>query len=112
MKNVNLLLYLNLAGEVFYIIVHRMKSQKVKEEHQERVRNDIAVAICHTTVIQNLLKGSLQILNLKLSDVRILMDRIVHSSIMTVNSFSMEKVTCMLKIHSFLHYFLLSKLII
>lgn len=92
MRNANLLLYLNLAGEVFYIIVHRMKSQKVKEEHQERVRNDISVAICHTTVIQNLLKGSLQILNLKLADVRILMDRIVHSSIMTVNAFSMEKV--------------------
>lgn len=69
-----------------------MKSQKVKDEHQERVCNDIAVAICHTTVIQNLLKGSLQILNLKLTDVRILMDRIVHSSIMTVNAFSMEKV--------------------
>jgi len=93
MKNANLLLYINLSGEVFYIISHRMKSQKVSEELQRRVYNDLSMCICHPTIIQNILKGSLQTLELSLADVRVLMDRIVHSSIMTVNAYSMEKVS-------------------
>jgi hypothetical protein len=93
MQNPSLLLYINLSGEVFYIIAHRMKSQKVADDLQQRVYNDLATCICHPTVIQNILKGSLQTLELSLADVRILMDRIVHSSIMTVNAYSMEKVS-------------------
>jgi len=109
MQNANLLLYVNLSGEVFYIIAHRMRSQKVTDELQLKVYNDLTVAICHPTVVQNLIKGSLELLELNLADVRTLMDRIVHSSIMTVNAFSMEKVCGLFtnwSIHSNLYVFL------
>lgn len=70
-----------------------MKSQSVKLELQQRVYNDLAISVCHPVVVQNLVKGKLQILEMNMMDIRTLIDRMVHSSIMTVNAYSMEKVS-------------------
>ncbi len=69
LPDANLLFYINLSGEVFYIISHRMKSQSVKSDLQQRVYNDLAVCICHPVVIQNLLKGSLQLLEMSMTGI-------------------------------------------
>lgn len=76
LPDANLLFYTNLSGEVFYIISHRMKSQGVKIELQQRVYNDLAICICHPVVVQNLLKGALRLLEMSMTDIRTLMDRV------------------------------------
>jgi len=92
MGEANLLLYMNLTGETYYIIVHRMKCQKIREDLQQRVYNDLGASICQPSVIQSVLNGTLNLFEKQFSDLKSMIDRIVHSSIMSVNEFSMEKV--------------------
>ncbi len=89
----NLLLYLNLCGELFYIVAHRMKSQGVGEELQQKVFNDLSLSICGAEAINDLLRGRWKVVTMSFSEVRKIMSRIVHSSIMKINEYSMERVS-------------------
>ena len=92
MGDENLLLYLNLTGELFYIVAHRMKSQRVKVELAKKVFNDLGLAICSPSRLQALISGDISLVTMKFDQVKALMDQIAHCSIMTVNQYSLEKV--------------------
>ncbi|CAG7729131.1 unnamed protein product [Allacma fusca] len=91
MGDENLLLYLNLTGELFYIVAHRMKSQRVKVDLAKKVFNDLGLAICSPSRLQALISGDIHLVSLKFDQLKALMDQIAHCSIMTVNQYSLEK---------------------
>lgn len=90
----NLLFYVNLAGEVFYIVVHRMKSQSIRTDLQKRVFDDLILVICNPQMLQDLLNGTIKLIpNYSLTELKMMLSQIVHSSIMNINDYSMEKVS-------------------
>ena len=92
MGDANLLLYLNLSGELFYIVAHRMKSQDIPLDLQQKVFNDLSLAICTPETINDLLGGNLKLILSTFDEVRAKMSTIVHTTIMKINEYSMERV--------------------
>lgn len=85
-----LLLYLNLGGEMVYILQQRLSAQKVAQEKSGRVLQEIiGCFLCPSTMGELLKLGTLTLSSAKF--IKCLFERVVHSSIMRLNRESMDK---------------------
>ncbi|PVD29279.1 hypothetical protein C0Q70_11876 [Pomacea canaliculata] len=82
------LLFLNLGGEMMYILDQRLRAQNVAEEKAQKVLNDIVATMFNKRFMDELFKP--QLLYSKKA-MRTVFDRLAHASIMRLNAASMDK---------------------
>ncbi|KAL4233856.1 Protein oscp1 [Mactra antiquata] len=82
------LLFINLGGEMVYILDQRLRAQSVSEEKAKKVLHDIVSTMFHKRFVEELFKP--QPLYSKKA-LRTVFDRLAHASIMRLNAASMDK---------------------
>ncbi|KAM8790069.1 protein OSCP1 isoform 2-T2 [Rhynchonycteris naso] len=82
------LLFLNLGGEMLYILDQRLRAQNIPGDKARRVLHDIILTMFNKTFIEELFKP--QELYSKKA-LRTIYDRLAHASIMRLNEASMDK---------------------
>eukprot|EP00118_Oscarella_pearsei_P007549 m.37418 g.37418 ORF g.37418 m.37418 type:complete len:385 (+) comp32376_c0_seq4:45-1199(+) len=82
------LLFLNLGGEMMYILDQRLQAQSILEEKAKKVRQEIIGMMVNQRFIEELFKS--QVMYPKRS-MKTMFDRLAHASIMRLNSSSMDK---------------------
>ncbi|VDO82472.1 unnamed protein product [Soboliphyme baturini] len=82
------LLYLNMGGEMCYILDQRLKAQNVKPERSRRVMNDIISTLFNSNFLRKLFEP--QEMH-SCNGLRLLFDRVAHSSIMRLSPSSTDK---------------------
>jgi len=88
----NLLLYVNMSGELFYIVVHRMECQGIESQLQATVAHQLILGICSPEVVNDVSEGRLRICDQHFDVMRTMVKELVDSTIMKINDYSMEKV--------------------
>lgn len=81
-------LFFNLGGEMLYILDQRLQAQKIAPEKCRKVINDIIKTMIANTFVEELFKP--QVIYSRRA-MRAVFDRLAHSSIMRLNSNSMDK---------------------
>ncbi|WAR08115.1 OSCP1-like protein, partial [Mya arenaria] len=82
------LLFINLGGEMVYILDQRLRAQNIPEEKAKKVLHDIVSTMFHKRFVEELFKP--QPLYSKKA-LRTVFDRLAHASIMRLNAASMDK---------------------
>ncbi|CAK6964350.1 protein OSCP1 [Scomber scombrus] len=82
------LLFINLGGEMLYILDQRLRAQNIPPVKSEKVMNDIITTMFNKKFLEELFK--LQELYSKKA-LRTVFDRLAHASIMRLNQASMDK---------------------
>ncbi|KAM5320464.1 protein OSCP1 isoform 2-T2 [Glossophaga mutica] len=82
------LLFLNLGGEMLYILDQRLRAQNIPGDKARRVLHDIVLTMFNKNFIEELFKP--QELYSKKA-LRTIYDRLAHASIMRLNQASMDK---------------------
>lgn len=82
------LIFLSLGGEMFYILNQRLHAQNIGEEKSTKVLQDLALMMFSPEFIDELFRSK-EIYNI--ASVKQIFDKIAHSSIIRLNSTSMEK---------------------
>lgn len=82
------LLYLNMGGEMVYILDQRLKAQNVKKEKSTKVLADIVGTMVNSKFMEELFKPQ-ELCSKKA--MRTLFDKLAHASIMRLNQTSMDK---------------------
>ncbi|RXG58794.1 Protein OSCP1 [Armadillidium vulgare] len=80
--------FLNLGGEMIYIIDQRLRAQNITDERAHKVRNDIISIMLNKNFVQELFQP--QPLYSK-SALRTVFHKLAHASIMKLNGASMDK---------------------
>lgn len=104
-------LFFNLGGEMLYILDQRLQAQKISPEKCAKVINDIIRTMIASTFVDELFKHQVLLINLRICfptynfynicpilkviysrrAMRAVFDRLAHSSIMRLNTNSMDK---------------------
>ena len=84
------LLLINMGGEMMYILEQRLSAQKVTPEKAIRILNDSAKTLFSAQFIEQLFEPQR---TFSVHYTRQIFTKVVHSSIMTLNESSMNKVT-------------------
>ncbi|XP_061530057.1 protein OSCP1 [Phycodurus eques] len=82
------LLFINLGGEMLYILDQRLRAQSIPADKAKKVMNDIISTMFNKKFLEELLKP--QELYSKKA-LRTVFDRLAHASIMRLNQASMDK---------------------
>ncbi|KAJ8334876.1 hypothetical protein SKAU_G00405150 [Synaphobranchus kaupii] len=82
------LLFINLGGEMLYILDQRLQAQNIPVDKAKKVMNDIITTMFNRTFMEELLKPQEVYSNKAL---RAVFERLAHSSIMRLNQASMDK---------------------
>ncbi|XP_061676611.1 protein OSCP1 [Syngnathoides biaculeatus] len=82
------LLFINLGGEMLYILDQRLRAQSIPADKAKKVMNDIISTMFNKKFLEELLKP--QELYSKKA-LRTIFDRLAHASIMRLNQASMDK---------------------
>ncbi|KAK3096796.1 hypothetical protein FSP39_003360 [Pinctada imbricata] len=82
------LLFINLGGEMIYILDQRLRAQNIPDEKSKKVLHDIISTMFHKKFMEELFKP--QPLYSKKA-MRTVFDRLAHASIMRLNAASMDK---------------------
>ncbi|XP_060600317.1 protein OSCP1-like isoform X1 [Ruditapes philippinarum] len=82
------LLFINLGGEMVYILDQRLRAQNIPDEKAKKVLHDIVSTMFHKRFVEELFKP--QPLYSKKA-LRTVFDRLAHASIMRLNAASMDK---------------------
>ncbi|GFS17505.1 protein OSCP1 [Elysia marginata] len=82
------LLFINLGGEMMYILDQRLRAQNIPTEKSKKVLNDIVATMFNKRFMEELFKP--QTLYSKKA-MRTVFDRLAHASIMRLNAASMDK---------------------
>ncbi|XP_005111931.1 protein OSCP1 [Aplysia californica] len=82
------LLFINLGGEMMYILDQRLRAQNIPQEKAKKVLNDIVATMFNKRFMEELFKP--QALYSKKA-MRTVFDRLAHASIMRLNAASMDK---------------------
>ena len=82
------LLFINLGGEMIYILDQRLRAQNIADEKAKKVLHDIIATMFHKRFMDELFKP--QPLYSKKA-MRTVFDRLAHASIMRLNAASMDK---------------------
>ncbi|KAJ8314695.1 hypothetical protein KUTeg_006845 [Tegillarca granosa] len=82
------LLFINLGGEMVYILDQRLRAQNIPDEKSKKVLHDIIATMFHKRFMEELFKP--QPLYSKRA-MRTVFDRLAHASIMKLNAASMDK---------------------
>ncbi|OWF39164.1 protein OSCP1-like isoform X3 [Mizuhopecten yessoensis] len=82
------LLFINLGGEMIYILDQRLRAQNIADEKAKKVLHDIIATMYHKRFMEELFKP--QPLYSKKA-MRTVFDRLAHASIMRLNAASMDK---------------------
>ncbi|XP_076445795.1 protein OSCP1-like [Babylonia areolata] len=82
------LLFINLGGEMMYILDQRLRAQSIPQEKAQKVLNDIVATMFNKRFMEELFKP--QPLYSKKA-MRTVFDRLAHASIMRLNAASMDK---------------------
>ncbi|KAL3882260.1 hypothetical protein ACJMK2_028622 [Sinanodonta woodiana] len=82
------LLFINLGGEMVYILDQRLRAQNIPDEKAKKVLHDIVATMFHQKFVEELFKS--QPLYSKKA-LRTVFDRLAHASIMRLNAASMDK---------------------
>ncbi|XP_033099186.1 protein OSCP1-like [Anneissia japonica] len=82
------LLFINLGGEMMYILDQRLRAQNIPSDKSRKVLHDIVGAMLNKRFVEELFKP--QDLYTKKA-MRTVFDRLAHASIMRLNSASMDK---------------------
>ncbi|KAK7107490.1 protein OSCP1-like [Littorina saxatilis] len=82
------LLFINLGGEMMYILDQRLRAQNIPQEKAQKVLNDIVATMFNKRFMDELFKP--QPLYSKKA-MRTVFDRLAHASIMRLNAASMDK---------------------
>ncbi|XP_037129519.1 protein OSCP1 [Syngnathus acus] len=82
------LLFINLGGEMLYILDQRLRAQNIPADKAKKVMNDIITTMFNKKFLEELLKP--QELYSK-EALRTVFDRLAHASIMRLNQASMDK---------------------
>lgn len=82
------LLFINLGGEMIYILDQRLRAQNIADEKAKKVLHDIIATMFHKRFMEELFKP--QPLYSKKA-MRTVFDRLAHASIMRLNAASMDK---------------------
>ncbi|XP_061111524.1 protein OSCP1a [Conger conger] len=82
------LLFINLGGEMLYILDQRLQAQNIPIDKAKKVMNDIITTMFNKTFMEELLKPQKVYSNKAL---RTVFERLAHSSIMRLNHASMDK---------------------
>ncbi|XP_042871664.1 protein OSCP1-like [Penaeus japonicus] len=80
--------FLNLGGEMMYIIDHRLRAQNIPTDRANKVRNDILGIMLNRRFVDELFKPQELYTRCALREV---FDRLAHASIMRLNTPSMDK---------------------
>ncbi|XP_047481762.1 protein OSCP1-like [Penaeus chinensis] len=80
--------FLNLGGEMMYIIDHRLRAQNIPTDRANKVRNDIIGIMLNRRFVEELFKPQELYTRTALREV---FDRLAHASIMRLNTPSMDK---------------------
>ncbi|XP_069971400.1 protein OSCP1-like [Penaeus vannamei] len=80
--------FLNLGGEMMYIIDHRLRAQNIPTDRANKVRNDIIGIMLNRRFVDELFKPQELYSRAALREV---FDRLAHASIMRLNTPSMDK---------------------
>uniref|UniRef100_A0A3B4G7T7 OSCP1 n=1 Tax=Pundamilia nyererei TaxID=303518 RepID=A0A3B4G7T7_9CICH len=83
------LLFINLGGEMLYILDQRLRAQNIPADKAKKVMNDIITTMFNKKFLEELFKP--QELYSKKA-LRTVFDRLAHASIMRLNQASMDKV--------------------
>uniref|UniRef100_A0A0C9QEJ6 OSCP1 protein n=1 Tax=Fopius arisanus TaxID=64838 RepID=A0A0C9QEJ6_9HYME len=86
--HVNPLMYLNLGGEMLYVIQHRLSAQKIEERKTIQVLDDITASFLNPKILSTVFQQSPLI---NLSSLRATLEAISLSSIMKLGQSSMNK---------------------
>jgi len=81
-------LFFNLGGEMLYILDQRLQAQKISSEKCSKVINDIIRTMIASSFVEELFKH--QVIYSRRA-MRAVFDRLAHSSIMRLNTNSMDK---------------------
>jgi len=81
-------LFFNLGGEMLYILDQRLQAQKISSEKCAKVINDIIRTMIASSFVEELFKH--QVIYSRRA-MRAVFDRLAHSSIMRLNTNSMDK---------------------
>lgn len=82
------LLFINLGGEMLYILDQRLRAQNIPPDKAKKVMNDIITTMFNKKFLEELFKP--QELYSKKA-LRTVFDRLAHASIMRLNQASMDK---------------------
>lgn len=82
------LIFLNLCGEMLYIIMQRLDAQNISPEKKTKVIQDILSTMLNEQFLEELFKPQKMYTRLAMQSV---FEKLVHSSIMRLNSNSMNK---------------------
>lgn len=82
------LLFINLGGEMLYILDQRLRAQNIAKEKASKVLHDIVSTMLSKRFVEELFKP--QELYSKKA-LRTVFDRLAHASIMRLNTASMDK---------------------
>lgn len=82
------LIFLNLCGEMLYVILQRLDAQNISPEKTAKVIQDILSTMLNDQFIEELFKPQKMYTRLAMQSV---FEKLVHSSIMRLNSNSMSK---------------------
>lgn len=82
------MLYFNLGGEMLYVLDQRLRAQNVEQMKGKKVMDDIVNTMFNSNFMEELFKPQAMYTR---HSMRTIFDRLVHSSIMRVDSDSMEK---------------------
>ncbi|XP_042226027.1 protein OSCP1-like isoform X1 [Homarus americanus] len=80
--------FLNLGGEMMYIIDQRLRAQNILPERAAKVRNDIIGIMLNRRFVEELFKPQ-ELYNRR--SLRTVFDKLAHASIMRLNAPSMDK---------------------
>ncbi|XP_071253945.1 protein OSCP1-like isoform X2 [Salvelinus alpinus] len=82
------LLFINLGGEMLYILDQRLRAQNIPADKAKKVMNDIITTMFNKTFLEELFKPQ-ELYSKK--TLRTVFDRLAHASIMRLNQASMDK---------------------
>ncbi|PAA55444.1 hypothetical protein BOX15_Mlig002990g1 [Macrostomum lignano] len=81
-------LFINMGGEMLYILDQRLHAQKIDNEKARKVLNDIVGTMFNKRFMEELFRPQELFTR---NSLRVLFDRLAHASIMRLNSASMDK---------------------
>lgn len=82
------ILIVNMGGEMVYILEQRLQAQKIPESKGQKVLNDVVRTMYYPRFIEELFKPQDMY---SIQSTRQIFDRLAHSSIMRLNTSSMDK---------------------
>ncbi|XP_033635989.1 protein OSCP1-like [Asterias rubens] len=82
------ILFINLGGEMLYILDQRLRAQNIPGDKSKKVMNDIISTMFNQRFMENLFRPQ-EIYSKK--GMRTVFDRLAHASIMRLNTASMDK---------------------